>query len=65
MGNLYLLKFFKLSWFFLQNIYFLVNRFIMFDNYRIPKESLLGKTGDINEDGQYISPFKDKSKRLG
>lgn len=37
----------------------------MFDNYRIPKESLLSKTGDVNENGQYISPFKDKSKRLG
>ncbi|XP_050427560.1 peroxisomal acyl-coenzyme A oxidase 3-like isoform X2 [Adelges cooleyi] len=41
------------------------NGFIMFDNYHIPKESLLSKTGDINDDGQYISPFKDKSKRLG
>lgn len=37
----------------------------MFDKYCIPKESLLSKTGDVNENGQYISPFKDKSKRLG
>lgn len=37
----------------------------MFNNYCIPKESLLSKTGDINDDGQYISPFKNKSKRLG
>jgi len=37
----------------------------MFDNYHIPKESLLSKMGDINENGEYISPFKDKSKRLG
>jgi hypothetical protein len=41
------------------------NRFIMFNNYCIPKESLLSKTGDINDNGQYISPFKNKSKRLG
>jgi len=41
------------------------NGFIMFDNYCIPKESLLGKTGNINANGEYVSPFKDKSKRLG
>lgn len=53
----------KIIYFLKQN--FLSNRFIMFNNYCIPKESLLGKTGDINENGQYTSPFKDKSKRLG
>lgn len=37
----------------------------MFNNYCIPKESLLSKTGDVNDNGQYISPFKNKSKRLG
>lgn len=37
----------------------------MFNKFCIPKESLLCKTGDINEDGKYVSPFKDKSKRLG
>lgn len=37
----------------------------MFDKFCIPKENLLSKTGDINEDGKYVSPFKDKSKRLG
>lgn len=37
----------------------------MFDKFCVPKESLLSKTGDINDNGQYISPFKDKSKRLG
>lgn len=36
----------------------------MFNKFCIPKESLLSKTGDINEDGKYVSPFKDKSKRL-
>lgn len=37
----------------------------MFNKFCIPKDSLLSKTGDINDDGQYISPFKNKSKRLG
>lgn len=37
----------------------------MFNKYCIPKECLLSKTGDVNEQGQYVSPFKDKSKRLG
>lgn len=37
----------------------------MFDKYCIPKESLLNKTGDVDDNNQYISPFKDKSKRLG
>ncbi|XP_025200240.1 peroxisomal acyl-coenzyme A oxidase 3-like isoform X2 [Melanaphis sacchari] len=41
------------------------NGFIMFNKFCIPKESLLSKTGDINDNGEYISPFKDKSKRLG
>jgi len=41
------------------------DRFIMFNKFCIPKENLLSKTGDINEDGKYVSPFKDKSKRLG
>lgn len=37
----------------------------MFNKYSIPKESLLSRTGDVNESGQYVSSFKDKSKRLG
>lgn len=37
----------------------------MFNKYCIPKKSLLSKTGDINDNGQYISPYKDQSKRLG
>ncbi|VVC41968.1 Acyl-CoA oxidase/dehydrogenase, central domain,Acyl-CoA oxidase,Acyl-CoA oxidase, C-terminal,Acyl- [Cinara cedri] len=41
------------------------NGFIMFNKFATPKESLLSKTGDINDNGQYISPFKEKSKRLG
>lgn len=41
------------------------NGFVMFDNYRIPKENLLSRTGDISEDGQYISSIKSNKKRIG
>ncbi|XP_065357316.1 peroxisomal acyl-coenzyme A oxidase 3 isoform X2 [Calliphora vicina] len=41
------------------------NGFVMFNNYRIPKENLLSKTGDIDEQGNYSSPIKDNRKRLG
>lgn len=40
-------------------------RFLMFDNYRIPRENLLNKTGDVSPEGKYITPFKDPSKRFG
>lgn len=40
-------------------------RFVMFNNYRIPKDFLLARTGDISDDGQYISPIKDNKKRIG
>jgi acyl-CoA oxidase len=41
------------------------NGFIMFHNYRIPKENLLNRTGDINDDGDYESVFSEPSKILG
>ncbi len=42
------------------------NGFLMFEHYRIPREALLNKTGDINaEDGSYTTPFKDPRKRFG
>ncbi|KAM7352384.1 acyl-CoA oxidase 3 isoform 2-T2 [Cochliomyia hominivorax] len=41
------------------------NGFVMFNNYRIPKENLLSKTGDIDDEGNYHSPIKDNRKRLG
>ncbi|XP_013101539.2 peroxisomal acyl-coenzyme A oxidase 3 [Stomoxys calcitrans] len=41
------------------------NGFVMFNNYRIPKDNLLSKTGDIDEQGNYSSPIKDDRKRLG
>lgn len=41
------------------------NGFVLFNNYRIPKENLLSRTGDISDDGQYISPIKSNKKRIG
>ncbi|XP_017476850.1 PREDICTED: peroxisomal acyl-coenzyme A oxidase 3 isoform X2 [Rhagoletis zephyria] len=41
------------------------NGFVMFDQYRIPGENLLSKTGDIDEQGNYVSKIKDSRKRLG
>lgn len=41
------------------------NGFVMFKNYRISREYLLAKTGDVNEEGTFVSPFKDESKRFG
>lgn len=37
----------------------------MFNNYRIPRDNLLNKNGDVTEDGRYVSPFKDPNKRFG
>lgn len=41
------------------------NGFIMFNKYRIPKNNLLNKTGDVTSDGGYVTPFKDPKKKLG
>ncbi|XP_055304318.1 peroxisomal acyl-coenzyme A oxidase 3 isoform X2 [Sitodiplosis mosellana] len=41
------------------------NGFVMFNNYRIPRENLLNKTGDVTPDGQYESVFGDPTKILG
>ncbi|XP_055600496.1 peroxisomal acyl-coenzyme A oxidase 3 isoform X2 [Uranotaenia lowii] len=41
------------------------NGFVMFKNYRIPRDNLLAKTGDVNEEGVFVSPYKDPSKRFG
>jgi acyl-CoA oxidase len=37
----------------------------MFQNYRIPRDSLLNKSADVSPEGQYISSFKDPRKRMG
>ena len=41
------------------------NGFVMFDHYRIPRDALLNKNGGINEEGKYVSPFKDAKKKMG
>ncbi|KAJ8965096.1 hypothetical protein NQ314_004384 [Rhamnusium bicolor] len=39
--------------------------FIMFKNYRIPRENLLNRTADVTPDGVYESSFKDPGRILG
>lgn len=41
------------------------NGFLSFNKYRIPRENLLNKTGDVTPDGQYVTPYKDPNKRFG
>ncbi|OQR75123.1 peroxisomal acyl-coenzyme A oxidase 3-like [Tropilaelaps mercedesae] len=41
------------------------NGFAIFDHYRIARESLLNRTGDVTPEGQYVSAVKDPSKRFG
>lgn len=41
------------------------NGFVMFKTYKIPRENLLSRTGDVTKEGEYVTPFKDKRKRLG
>ncbi|XP_076344547.1 peroxisomal acyl-coenzyme A oxidase 3-like [Tachypleus tridentatus] len=41
------------------------NGFLSFQKYRIPRENLLNRMGDVTPDGKYISPFKDPNKRFG
>ncbi|XP_041350325.1 peroxisomal acyl-coenzyme A oxidase 3-like [Gigantopelta aegis] len=41
------------------------NGFLAFDMYRIPRENLLDKFGDITEAGHYVTPYKDANKRFG
>ncbi|XP_022101155.1 peroxisomal acyl-coenzyme A oxidase 3-like isoform X1 [Acanthaster planci] len=40
------------------------NGFVLFNNYRIPKENLLNKMADVSQDGKYITPHKDPNKRF-
>ncbi len=38
---------------------------MMFDHYEIEREMLLNKTGDVTEEGDYVTPFRDPNKRFG
>lgn len=37
----------------------------MFNNYRIPRENLLARTGDVTADGKFVTKIKDVRKRMG
>jgi len=41
------------------------NGWMKFNNYSIPRESLMNKTGDVTAEGNYVSPYKDPNKRFG
>lgn len=41
------------------------NGFVSFCNYRIPRENLLNKTGDVTPEGNYESVFTEPTKILG
>ena len=41
------------------------NGFMMFDRYRVSKDALLDAGGGIDVSGNYVTPFKDPSKRFG
>lgn len=40
------------------------NGFVIFQNYRIPRDSLLNKAGDVSPEGQYSIHIKDRQKRM-
>ncbi|EAT48670.1 AAEL000370-PA [Aedes aegypti] len=41
------------------------NGFVMFNNYRIPRENLLNRTGDVTPEGVYECTFTEPGKILG
>ncbi|KAJ8920088.1 hypothetical protein NQ315_011743 [Exocentrus adspersus] len=41
------------------------NGFVLFNNYRIPRENLLNRTADVTPDGEYESSFTDPGRILG
>ncbi|XP_019854129.1 PREDICTED: peroxisomal acyl-coenzyme A oxidase 3-like [Amphimedon queenslandica] len=41
------------------------NGYMLFDNYHIPRDNLLNKSADVTPQGNYETPYKSASKRLG
>ncbi|CAL1534858.1 unnamed protein product [Lymnaea stagnalis] len=41
------------------------NGFVAFNQFRVPRENLLDKFGDVTPDGHYVTPYKDPNKRFG
>jgi hypothetical protein len=41
------------------------DRFIIFQHYRIPRESLLNKLSDVTVDGEYETAFTSPGQQLG
>ncbi|XP_031352226.1 peroxisomal acyl-coenzyme A oxidase 3-like isoform X2 [Photinus pyralis] len=41
------------------------NGFVMFQNYRIPRQNLLNRVADVTKDGDYESSFTEPGKLLG
>lgn len=41
------------------------NGFVMFDRYRIPRENILARNGDVTPEGKFVSAIKDPKKRIG
>ena len=38
------------------------NGFMMFDHYKVTREALLNRTGDVNSEGQYKTPYKVRGR---
>uniref|UniRef100_A0A1L8DYV4 Acyl-coenzyme A oxidase n=1 Tax=Nyssomyia neivai TaxID=330878 RepID=A0A1L8DYV4_9DIPT len=41
------------------------NGFVMFQKYRISKDFLLSRIGDVNAEGKFVAKIKDTKKRMG
>jgi hypothetical protein len=41
------------------------DRFIIFQQYRIPRESLLNRLSDVTVDGDYVTAFTSPEQQLG
>lgn len=41
------------------------NGFLIFENYRIPRENLLNKNADVTPEGKYVTKFKNPKDRHG